>query len=244
MSRARQPRSPRGSAARAVRTARTGSTAAAQHRVERADGKSRQPQAVSVTDPRSGFAAGPDRTNTAALAPRGEPPSAKVRVLLLNATHEPLAVVTGRRALVLLLAGKAESVADRDTAAPMRSPTLVLAVPAVVRLNRFVRVPYHRATSVTRSGVLRRDRRICAYCGGRADTIDHVQPRSRGGAHSWENCVACCVRCNSRKADRLLSELGWTLPFVPAPPVRAGNGRVWLTDDTDPAWDPWLAGAA
>ncbi len=164
-----------------------------------------------------------------------------MRVLLLNATHEPLAVVTGRRALVLLLAGKAECVAERENGMRVHSPTVVLAVPAVLRLNRFVRVPYQPATAITRAGVLRRDRRACAYCGGRADTIDHVQPRSRGGAHSWENCVACCGRCNTRKADRLLSELNWTLAFVPGPPARAGGGRVWLTDDTDPAWDPWLA---
>jgi len=165
-----------------------------------------------------------------------------LRVLLLNATHEPLAVVTGRRALVLVLAGKAECLVERDVGA--RSPTLVLAVPAVVRLHRFVRVPYQPATSVTRAGVLRRDRRICAYCGSRADTIDHVLPRSRGGIHSWENCVACCARCNTRKADRLLDEIGWSLPFRPAPPVRTGSGRVWLADDTDPAWEPWLPAAA
>ena len=165
-------------------------------------------------------------------------PITALRVLLLNATHEPLAIVTGRRALVLVLAGKAECLVERDCGA--RSPTLVLAVPAVVRLHRFVRVPYQPATAVTRSGVLRRDRRSCAYCGTRADTIDHVIPRSRGGAHSWENCVACCARCNSRKADRLLDELGWTMRFRPMAPARTAAGRVWLADDADPAWEPWL----
>ena len=165
-------------------------------------------------------------------------PITALRVLLLNATHEPLAIVTGRRALVLILAGKAECLVERDCGA--HSPTLVLAVPAVVRLHRFVRVPYQPATAVTRSGVLRRDRRSCAYCGARADTIDHVVPRSRGGAHSWENCVACCARCNSRKADRLVDELGWTMRFRPMVPARTAAGRVWLADDADPAWEPWL----
>jgi 5-methylcytosine-specific restriction endonuclease McrA len=176
--------------------------------------------------------------------PTEEPRAAvtSLRVLLLNATHEPLAVVTGRRALILILAGKAECLVAREFGA--HSPTVVLAVPAVVRLHRFVRVPYQPATSVTRAGILRRDRKSCAYCGSRADTIDHVQPRSRGGAHSWENCVACCGRCNTRKADRLLTELGWSLPFVPGPPARTAAGRVWLVDDGDPAWEPWLAGAA
>ncbi|HYN72772.1 MAG TPA: HNH endonuclease, partial [Nakamurella sp.] len=141
-----------------------------------------------------------------------------VRVLLLNAGHEPLAVVTGRRALILVVAGKAECVAERSSA--VRSPSLVLAVPAVVRLRRYVRVPYQAPPAVTRAGILRRDLRRCAYCSGRGDTVDHVVPKSRGGDHSWENCVACCVRCNTRKADRLLPELGWSLPFVPAAPRR------------------------
>jgi len=164
-----------------------------------------------------------------------------VRVLLLNASHEPLAVVTGRRALILVVAGKAECVAERSSA--VRSPSLVLAVPAVVRLRRYVRVPYQAPPAVTRAGILRRDLRRCAYCSGRGDTVDHVVPKSRGGAHSWENCVACCVRCNTRKADRLLPELGWSLPFEPAAPRRGVFGGLW-SEDADPAWKPWLLGAA
>ncbi len=216
--------------------------------MSRARAKVRQPRAARVAGT-GVFAADCHRPGPAAglVQDVGQRPiglATSMRVLLLNATHEPLAVVTGRRALVLLLAGKAECVVERENGVRVHSPTVVLTVPAVLRLNRFVRVPYQPATAITRAGVLRRDRRACAYCGGRADTIDHVQPRSRGGAHSWENCVASCGRCNTRKADRLLSELNWSLPFVPGPPARAGGGRVWLTDDTDPAWDPWLAGAA
>lgn len=167
-----------------------------------------------------------------------------VRVLLLNASHEPLAVVTGRRALVLVVAGKAECVLERSGCAMVRSPSVSVVVPAVVRLRRYVRVPYPPPPSVTRTGILRRDLRRCAYCHGRGDTVDHVVPKSRGGLHSWENCVACCVRCNTRKADHLLEELGWSLPSVPGPPRRGVFGRLWSTDDADPAWEPWLAIAA
>jgi 5-methylcytosine-specific restriction endonuclease McrA len=169
---------------------------------------------------------------------------ALVKVLLLNASHEPLAVVTGRRALVLVVAGKAECVLERPSGALIRSPSVTVAVPAVVRLRRYVRVPYPAPPAVTRTGILRRDSRRCAYCHGRGDTVDHVLPKSRGGDHSWENCVACCVRCNTRKADRLLEELGWSLPFVPGPPRRGAFGRLWSTDDADPAWGPWLPVAA
>lgn len=166
------------------------------------------------------------------------------RVLLLNATHEPLAVVNGRRAVVLMLAGKAECLVERSNGDKIRSPSFVLSVPAVLRLRRFVRVPYAPAAAITRAGVLRRDRKRCAYCRGSGDTIDHVVPRSRGGMHSWENCVACCTACNARKADRLLSEIGWTLAFVPTSPRRIGSGRLWLSEDADPAWHPWLNEAA
>jgi 5-methylcytosine-specific restriction endonuclease McrA len=168
---------------------------------------------------------------------------ALVRVLVLNASHEPLAVVPGRRALILVVAGKAECVLERSSAPPVRSPSLVLAVPAVVRLRRYVRVPYQAPPAVTRAGILRRDLRRCAYCAGRGDTVDHVVPKSRGGEHSWENCVACCIRCNTRKADHLLPELGWSLAWVPAPPRRALFGGLW-SEETDPAWAPWLPRAA
>jgi len=168
---------------------------------------------------------------------------AVIRVLLLNASHEPLAVVTGRRALVLVVAGKAECVLERPAGAVMRSPSMAIPVPAVVRLRRYVRVPYQPPPAVTRAGVLRRDSRRCAYCNGRGDTVDHVIPKSRGGSHSWENCVACCVRCNTRKADRLLDELGWPVPVNPGPP-RRGAGRLWTTEDADPVWQPWLPIAA
>lgn len=165
------------------------------------------------------------------------------RVLLLNASHEPLAVVTGRRALVLVVAGKAECVLEHPAASLIRSPSMTIAVPAVVRLRRYVRVPYQAPPAVTRAGILRRDSRRCAYCRGRGDTVDHVIPKSRGGSHSWENCVACCVRCNTRKADRLLDELGWPVPFIPGPPRRRA-GRLWSDEDADPVWEPWLSVAA
>ncbi len=165
------------------------------------------------------------------------------RVLLLNATFEPLAVVTAKRAVVLMLSGKAECV-EAAVGMAFHSASLTLPAPSVMRLSRYVRVPYRRAVPMTRSGVLRRDGRRCAYCAKRADTIDHVVPRSRGGTHSWENCVAACKSCNSRKADRLLEELGWSLGFTPKPPHRAAGGVLVLAVEPHPAWEPWLGQAA
>nr|WP_207908979.1 HNH endonuclease [Pseudonocardia endophytica] len=174
--------------------------------------------------------------------PGAVPPGS--RVLLLNASFEPLAVVTAKRAIVLLLSGKAECIQEALEGAAFRSENLSLPAPSVMRLSRYVRVPYRRAVPMTRAGVLRRDARRCAYCGRRADTIDHVIPRSRGGVHSWENCVAACRACNSRKADRLVEELGWTLRVKPAPPSRSAGGVLVLAVEPLPAWEPWLNVAA
>ncbi|MFP5020212.1 HNH endonuclease [Pseudonocardia phyllosphaerae] len=176
-------------------------------------------------------------TTTPAQVPHGS------RVLLLNASFEPLAVVTSKRAICLLLSGKAECLQEALEGSAFHSENLELPAPSVLRLSRYVRVPYRRAVPMTRAGVLRRDGRRCAYCSRRADTIDHVIPRSRGGQHSWENCVAACRACNSKKADRLIEEIGWTLPKKPGPPARNGAGVLVLAVEPLPAWEPWLAAA-
>ena len=193
----------------------------------------RQPD-PSGTDPEPGEVPG------TALRPSAIPTGS--RVLLLNATFEPLAVVTAKRAVVLMLTGKAECV-DAAIDAAFHSESLTIPAPLVMRLSRYVRVPYRRTVPMTRAGVLRRDGRRCGYCGRRADTIDHVVPRSRGGEHTWENCVAACRPCNSKKADRLVEELGWRLTVVPRAPSRAAGGLLVLAVEPLPAWEPWLAAA-
>jgi 5-methylcytosine-specific restriction endonuclease McrA len=157
--------------------------------------------------------------------------------LVLNATYEPLCVVTLRRAVVLVLAEKAVVVECSD--AVMRSATASVPVPSVVRLSHYVRVPYRREVPMTRRAVLERDSHLCGYCGGRADTIDHVRPRSRGGAHVWTNVVAACARCNHRKGDRLLSELGWRLEVTPVqPPATVAVVMGWAR--REPSWQRYL----
>jgi 5-methylcytosine-specific restriction endonuclease McrA len=164
----------------------------------------------------------------------------KRRVLLLNTTFEPLTALPLRRAVVLVVCGKAEVVHGDAAGLVLHSASHSLEVPSVIRLSNFVRVPYRGGVPLTRSALMQRDNYRCAYCGARAETIDHVVPRSRGGAHAWENCVASCAKCNHRKADRLLGELGWRLPVKP----RAPRGRHWRLlaglAETDPLWLPYL----
>jgi 5-methylcytosine-specific restriction endonuclease McrA len=160
--------------------------------------------------------------------------------LVLNASMEPLCVVPARRALVLVLSGKAELL--HGGTATYRSERLELPSPSVVQLRRYVRVPYRRRATLTRRGVFIRDGHTCQYCGRPAENIDHVHPRSRGGAHEWENVVAACMRCNSRKGDRTPAEAGMALargPFAP----KAAFWMVVAVGRVRPEWETYLGDA-
>src|SRR5690606_39263414 len=93
--------------------------------------------------------------------------------------------------------------------------------------------------SLTRRAVFARDSWKCVYCGGAAETIDHVMPRSRGGGHVWENVVASCARCNHKKSDRTPAEMGWSLGVPPAVPKNP-LWRILGHRTPDPRWALWL----
>ncbi|RKR75306.1 HNH endonuclease [Frondihabitans australicus] len=165
-----------------------------------------------------------------------------MRTLVLNAGYEPLAVVSFRRALVLVMTQKA-TVLAADAEHPVLAATAAFDRPSVIVLTRYVRLPHQRQIPVSRRGVLRRDSHRCAYCGKAASTIDHVQPRSRGGMDTWENLVACCLKCNNIKSDRTPAEMNWTLRFAP----KAPHGVGWVVrgvEQPQPVWDEYLAPAA
>src|SRR3954463_14675161 len=143
------------------------------------------------------------------------------RALVLNASYEPLCVVAARRAVVLVLGDKAETVAESGVT--LHSERLAVSVPSFVRLRTFVSVPFRRRVAVSRRAVMARDGGVCQYCGSRADSIDHVVPRSKGGTHIWENVVAACRPCNVRKRDRMLHETSMGLRRRPAAP----RGATW-----------------
>lgn len=141
-------------------------------------------------------------------------------VLVLNATYEPLNVVSVRRAVLLLLKEKAEVIEAAD--AWLRSEGMVLPVPLVIRLVYYVRIPRHFSLPVSRRTVMARDHYTCQYCQAQPGkaflTIDHVVPRSRGGTTHWENVVTACGVCNRRKGDRTPEEAGMSLVRPPRRP--------------------------
>jgi 5-methylcytosine-specific restriction endonuclease McrA len=158
--------------------------------------------------------------------------------LVLNATYEPLSVVSSRRAICLVLGDKADLIEHDESF--LRSERLSLPNPSVIRLRYVVKVPYHRRTSLSRRAVFARDDNRCQYCAGVADSLDHVMPRSRGGLHIWENVVAACRKCNLGKRDRTPDEAGMKLAKTPLIPKEL----AWVTvaaGSVPDLWKPYLA---
>lgn len=141
-------------------------------------------------------------------------------VLVLNASYEPLNIVSVRRAIVLLLKEKAELV--EAAKAKFRAERLHMDVPLVIRLVTYVPIPRRLPLPLSRRTVLARDLYTCQYCGitpGRTElTLDHVLPRSRGGATTWENVVTACGPCNRRKGNRTPDEANLKMLSVPGRP--------------------------
>jgi 5-methylcytosine-specific restriction endonuclease McrA len=163
------------------------------------------------------------------------------KALVLNATYEPLCVVPVRRAVVLVLKEKAEVIhaAERE----LHSERTTMAVPSVIRLTYFVKVPFRARAALNRRAVFARDGNRCQYCGATAENIDHVIPRSRGGQHVWENVVAACRPCNTRKEDRSVHEAGLVLRRRPAAPKE----MTWVivaVGSVHPQWEPYLQSGA
>ena len=163
------------------------------------------------------------------------------RALVLNASYEPLTVVSARRAVVMLLSDKAELITG--TGLVLHSERLSVPVPSVVRLRQFVSIPFRRRVAVSRRAVMARDAHQCQYCGARADSIDHVVPRSKGGPHSWDNVVAACRPCNVRKRDRLLHETSMRLDRHPRAPMGA-SWSILAAGSVPDDWGPYLLEAA
>lgn len=140
------------------------------------------------------------------------------QVLVLNSTYEPINVCSVRRAVVLLLKGKAETLETGDSL--LHSEHTSLAMPSVIRLKYYVRLPRFDRRRISRRAILARDGFRCQYCGSTHHlTIDHIIPRSRGGGTSWENVITSCAVCNVRKGSCLPSEVGMWPSRKPRPPL-------------------------
>ena len=165
-----------------------------------------------------------------------------MRTLVLNAGYEPMQLISWQRAICLVLAQKAEVVAEYG--AKVRSVSRSFSLPSVVRLKQYVRVVSRLGlVRCTRKNVLLRDGYQCQYCGVKCRqssvTIDHVLPRSRGGKMTWTNVVAACHTCNRKKGNRLLEKTGMVLRNMPSRPswkdLIGDQHRSYATE-----WLPYL----
>ena len=140
-------------------------------------------------------------------------------VLLLNASFEPLKVISWQRAVSMFFLGKVEVVEEYDH--KIRSVSLVIKAPAVVRLLRYIKVG-KKSPPLCRSNILARDNFQCQYCSvdltSREATLDHVIPRSQGGRTSWENLVCACSACNRKKGGKTPQEARMQLLKKPVKP--------------------------
>ena len=166
------------------------------------------------------------------------------RVLVLNASYEPINVCTVRRATVLLLKRRAEILEEGGWR--LHAESLTIPRPVVIRLVTYVRIPHDaHSRKITRRAIFARDRWTCQYCGRERGklTVDHVVPRSKGGSSAWDNIVTCCAPCNRRKGDRLPRQAEMHPRNHPKPPGPTIFVHV-AASAIPPIWEQYLPLAA
>lgn len=160
------------------------------------------------------------------------------KVLALNADFSPLMIMRVEHAVVLLWLNKAELVVQRSDKL-LRSERETMPFPSVIRIRHFASVPFKKVP-FTKRNILRRDYYECQYCGSEEHlTLDHVQPKSRGGLDTWTNLVACCKKCNIAKGDRTLEESGMTLRRKPHRPHHLAFLKA-VSKEGLRDWEPYL----
>ena len=162
-------------------------------------------------------------------------------VLMLNVNFEPLHVCTTKRALTLILAGKAELILNGRGV--LHSSHAEFEIPSVIKLNNMIKRPHPRI-SLSKREILHRDNYTCQYCGreSRNLTIDHVIPRHRGGPHSWENLVAACPPCNRTKGGKSLNEINMSLNCLPKEPSPSAVYRFSTHLENHQDWMQFIEG--
>lgn len=159
--------------------------------------------------------------------------------LVLNASYEPIFICSPKRALVLIVKGSAIVEESRDVRVHRD-----YMLPSVVRLRNYRNIP-HRVQVVSRKNLYARDGYTCQYCGvmlaAKDLTLDHIMPRSRGGASRWENLVSACRECNRVKGDRTPEEAGMPLLRIPRVlTIHTSRGMLRMAGHTEQAWRKYL----
>lgn len=156
-------------------------------------------------------------------------------VLVLNQDYSPLTLCSVERAFLLLFLQKADLQSEIKEKS-LRSVSTVFPFPSVIRIRRYVRVPY-KGVILTRHNIFKRDGFSCQYCGtGKDLTLDHLIPKSKGGKSSWTNLVTACKNCNTKKGDFLPEDVGLKLFKKPIRPSYV----MFLRSTTKSLREDWL----
>jgi 5-methylcytosine-specific restriction endonuclease McrA len=159
-------------------------------------------------------------------------------VLILNSDYSAISICTVSKAFLLVYLNKAELVAE-DPFSSLRSISTTFPMPSIIKLHNYVSVPY-KSVVMNRQNIFKRDNNKCVYCGNKQDlTLDHLNPKSRGGRTHWENLVTACKPCNSKKGDRTPDEAGMNLGFRPFKPSFVMFIRD-CSNNLDNNWLPYL----
>lgn len=162
-------------------------------------------------------------------------------VLILNVNYEPLHISNTKRALALVLGGKAETIINGRGV--VRSTSAVFEIPSVIRLSYMIKRPRPRI-SLSKREILRRDDFTCQYCGRKMHhlTIDHIIPRHKGGPHTWQNLVAACMSCNRQKGGKSPAEAHMRLQRKPFEPKATASYRFGNHIRKNQEWAQFIEG--
>jgi hypothetical protein len=160
------------------------------------------------------------------------------KVLLLNSSYEPIMVISGKRAILMIVANKADII--EKTEYIIRSSKFKLSFPSVVKLRSFIYINF-KNIPLTRKNIIKRDNCTCQYCGKvtKSVTIDHVIPKDKNGKDLWSNLVTACNKCNSRKSNKYLSDTNMELLRKPVKPTYLYHLQKYVKKDNC-LWKPYL----
>lgn len=157
-----------------------------------------------------------------------------MKILVLNADMQPLNITSLKRGFNLVFTGKAEII-EYDKENPITTSIGDFFRPLIIKLVKYVYLPFKKIP-LTRNNIYRRDGHMCMYCDSKNNlTLDHVIPKCKGGGNTWDNLVTCCKKCNAKKDDKTLKEVGMKLRFKPYRPtfqqfaltIKGGHKKEW-----------------
>lgn len=163
--------------------------------------------------------------------------SSNRKVLVLNHSYQPISITTLKKAVKLACCDKVDTIEVSEQV--LRSASSEHPLPLVIRLKHSVKYNPFRRVDLNRKNLFKRDKHTCVYCGSNENlTVDHVVPKSRGGASTWDNLVTACNKCNNKKDNRTPEEVGFTLNTKP----KAPNYIIFLTESArlHDKWKPYL----